>query len=91
MKLFYLLALSALLSYEIWLTEREAENMLKQQIREAYTVLQTPKKPDEMLLRQFEQRAESEIRAFSEKQDRIREEAEKKLLQIRFRGSLLAV
>jgi len=59
--------------------------MLRDQVQEAYKIIENPMKPDEQLLAQFRQRAESEIRVFAEEQDRIREEAEKKLRQIRFR------
>lgn len=61
--------------------------MLQRQIDEAYAILEKPQQPDETLLGQFEERAAREIRAFAEKQDQRREEAEKKLLQIRFRGA----
>lgn len=59
--------------------------MRKEQITEAYSIIGKPQKPDESLLSQFEREAEAQIKRFADEQERIREEAERALLQIRFR------
>lgn len=60
--------------------------MSKQQIDAARAILNAPKKPDEQLLAQFQARAERDIRTFAAQQERRREEAERHLLQVRFRA-----